>query len=641
MTISPSPAFRRRRLYDELISSLREDERLIVNGELVKNKIVELALNMDRKLLELLLSNDAIKDEFFSTLDNCFIFDKIKFQNFVTNKQFLPDSYTAFGIKIGLQSNATYLSESDDVVLAWPYKDCVLEGGQTKEDEKRNEIFWNETLAPDEIDVLLEPKVLTNFKKFDNDGEKEVDSISVDDNLIIKGNNLLVLHSLKRQLGNKVRLIYIDPPYNTGGEANIFTYNNNFNHSTWLTFMKNRLSIAKEFLRNDGFLVIAIDHNELLYLGVMADEIFGRGNRLGIISVMHHPAGKTNDRFFATTNEYMLVYAKDAGKAELGYFPMSEGTATKYKYEDRKSKYKLEPIMRKGETRNARKEDRPNQHYPVYVKSDLSRISLDYKDGFIEVWPIEDGRDWIWSFAPSTLEKKIKAGEIVVENDRTRQIPVIKVKKRINEYKGQKPRTTWNESKYNATVHGTNLLKELLGGIRFSYPKSLYSVKDVILDFFAGSGTTGHATISMNQEDGGNRKFILVEQLEEHASICRERIQAVLKNSNIDSSFISCELTQLNEKFLEQTLRAESKQSLNLILQQIQSRNFVSYQIKPESIIQVSSDLDALPLDDQKRFLLAILDKNQLYLNLSEMEDEDYEVAELDKSLNRQFYAES
>ena len=163
MTISPPPSFRRRRLYDELISSLHEDERLIVNGELVKNKIVELALNMDQKFLELLLRNDAIKDEFFSTLDSCFIFDKIKFQNFVTNKQFLPDSYTAFGIKIGLQSNATYLSESDYVVLAWPYKDCVLEGGQTKEDEKRNEIFWNETLAPDEIDVLLEPKVLTNF----------------------------------------------------------------------------------------------------------------------------------------------------------------------------------------------------------------------------------------------------------------------------------------------------------------------------------------------------------------------------------------------------------------------------------------------------------------------------------------------
>ena len=173
------------------------------------------------------------------------VFDKVAFQSFVSNKQFLPDSYTAFKNKIGLTANHEYLTESKEVVLAWPYKDCVLEGGQTKEDQKRNEIFWNETLAPDEIDRLFAPKALTNFKKYDKDGEQEVENINLGDNLIIKGNNLLALHSLKKQYAGKVKLIYIDPPYNTGSDG--FGYNDSFNHSTWLTFMRNRLGLLRSY----------------------------------------------------------------------------------------------------------------------------------------------------------------------------------------------------------------------------------------------------------------------------------------------------------------------------------------------------------------------------------------------------------
>src|SRR5690606_27565817 len=185
-------------LLEELKSTLEIDDRLVIDGKLNKNKIVEMALALDEELLSLLLKNDTIKKHFFKEVNGTLIFDKIEFQRFVSNKQFLPDSYTAFKNKIGLTANGEYLTESKEVELVWPYKDCVLEGGQTKEDQRRNEIFWNTTLAPDEIDRLLDHKVLTNYKKYDKDGVHEVKDISAKDNLIIKGNNLLAIHSLKK-----------------------------------------------------------------------------------------------------------------------------------------------------------------------------------------------------------------------------------------------------------------------------------------------------------------------------------------------------------------------------------------------------------------------------------------------------------
>lgn len=200
-------------LLDELTETLQNDERLVVDGKLAKNKIVELALKLDKDLLKLLLSNDRLKEHFFEEVEGTYVFDKYAFQRFISNKQFLPDSYTSFKNKIGLSANGEdYFVESNDVSLIWPYKDCVLEGGQTKEDSKRDEIFWNETLAPDQIDRLLDPKALTNFRKFDEDGDQMVDAFSDDDNYVIKGNNLLALHSLKEVYSGKVKQIYIDPP---------------------------------------------------------------------------------------------------------------------------------------------------------------------------------------------------------------------------------------------------------------------------------------------------------------------------------------------------------------------------------------------------------------------------------------------
>ena len=201
-------------LLNDLKELLKQDDRLMVEDELLKNKIIELALKLDENLIRLLLSHSRLRQHFFAEVDRVLVFDKQKFLQFVSNKAFLPDSYTAFKNKIGLTDDGgtTYLSRHRDVVLAWPYKDCVLEGGQTEEDAKRDEIFWNETLAPDDIDRLLDPKVLTNFRRIDANGDHPATEIAETDNLIIKGNNLLALHALTRRFGGKVKLIYIDPP---------------------------------------------------------------------------------------------------------------------------------------------------------------------------------------------------------------------------------------------------------------------------------------------------------------------------------------------------------------------------------------------------------------------------------------------
>lgn len=195
----------------ELENLLSQQEEFLVEGVLNKNKLSELARKYDAKLLNVLMKEEKIKNHFFTKIEEeILVFKKEVFLQFLNNKEFLPDSFTAYKTKIGLgNKDGSLLSENHDVVLNFPYKDCILEGGQTKEDAKRDEIFFNETLAPTEITRLLDNKVFTNFKRYDKDGVDEVKEIKNEDNLIIKGNNLVVLHNLKKRYAGKVKCIYI------------------------------------------------------------------------------------------------------------------------------------------------------------------------------------------------------------------------------------------------------------------------------------------------------------------------------------------------------------------------------------------------------------------------------------------------
>ena len=271
------------KLYETLEKQLKREPNYVTDsGELKKWVVINKAQNYDAELIGLLLDDKELKAKFFLDIKGVLVFNQSFFIQFLEQKNYLNDSYTAYKNKVGLTIDGKFLKQRNEVALVWPFKDCVLEGGQSREEDKREEIFFNETLAQDEITQLLEPKVLTNAKRYTSKGEKPLEKFNrnkngiITDNLIIKGNNLLGLHSLKEEFYGQVKLIYIDPPYNTGNDG--FNYNDRFNQSTWLTFMKNRLEVARQLLSEDGAIYVNLDFNQVHFAKVLMDEIFGNEN---------------------------------------------------------------------------------------------------------------------------------------------------------------------------------------------------------------------------------------------------------------------------------------------------------------------------------------------------------------------------
>ena len=300
-------------IFDNIANLLMTNKKYVSeDGELLKAKVYSDIMTMNKELLSLLLSDDKIKEKFFISIDGTLVFDKQKFAWVINSKEFLPDSYTSYTNKIGLTSDGDFISQKNDVVLDFPYKDCVLEGGQDKDDQKRKEIFYNETLAQDEIRRMLDPKVLTKAKRYTKDGVEEGITFNEDDNLIIKGNNLIALASLLKRYEGQVKCIYIDPPYNTKSDS--FGYNDNFNRSAWLTFMKNRLYFAKKLLAEDGAIYVQLDYHQVHYAKVLMDEIFGDENfereiiwRIGWIS-----GYKSADNNWIRNHDSILFYSKNS-----------------------------------------------------------------------------------------------------------------------------------------------------------------------------------------------------------------------------------------------------------------------------------------------------------------------------------------
>lgn len=634
-------------LNDKLVKILKKDKRLFTdNDEMLKNTVQELARKNDSELIKLLFFDKIIKKHFFFEVEKVLIFDKEKFIRFISNKQFLPNSYTAFKNKIGLTVGEEYLSESKEVVLVWPYKDCILEGGMTKEDQKRDEIFYNETLSPDDINRLLDAKVFTNFKRIDKKGEHKLDGFKRDkqgmikDNLIIKGNNLLALASLKKEFAGKVKLIYIDPPYNPDSAANTFSYNNSFNHTSWLSFMKNRIDQAKKLLANDGFYCVAIDHYEIFYLGVLCDEIFGRENRIGVIAVETNPGGRSDSEFFATSNEYFLIYAKDIVHAKINNLSLDQKELLVYNIEDNISKYKLVPLRRTGS--NSTPDKRPNLCFPIYYDVKQNKIYLEKKQGTTEIMPMGSKSIMhVWRWSKEKILKSINDIEI----KKSKNGYAVFVKDRIKFEK--KPKTLWYGPKYDASSHGTKLLQSFDLDGKFSYPKSLYLMKDIlkiltnkdsiVIDYHAGSGTTAHAVLELNKEDDGNRRFILCEQMEYVETVTKERIRKAFEN-NSDDAFVYMELAKWNEEWIEKIEKAKTGKELAKFWEEMKETAFLSYKVDPKAVDANAKDFADLNVVDQKKFLIECLDKNQLYVNLSEIEDKEYGVSKEDKKLNNEFY---
>ena len=639
-------------IYEDLIELLKQyDVLLAENGQLHKNKVRELGLKNDRKLIELLLSDPKFKKLFFSRVGDVTIFDKDKFIGLVYNKKFLLDSYTEYSQKIGLASEKEMLIKKQDVVLNWPYKDCMLEGGMTKEDKGRDEIFWNEIIAPEHITRLKSPKAFTNGKRIDAKGTKQLKDFrrgqdgTIKDNLIIKGNNLLALYSLRKEFVGKVKLVYIDPPYNTGGVSDTFTYNNSFNHSTWLTFMKNRLEEARALLRTDGFIVVAIDHCEVFYLGTLMDEVFDRGNRLGVISVLSNPRGRQFANFFAPSTEYMLVYARSRKDADFNQIIIDQNKKEKFDQQDENGFFTYNSFLRKANIENKLRNERDRYCYPIYVSTDLKEITTEYKNGFHEILPKLGDREYCWSIQKDSFKKDLETKReeyAAIRSDGG----IIQIYKK---YRAQQMFLThWFDKKYNATFFGTRLLERMLGRKTVSYVKSLYTLidvlkimtseRDIVIDFFAGSGTTAHAALDLNKEDGGSRQFILVEQLDMHVDTCLERIEKVISNENLDSSFVSVELAEWNQKWVKEIKQAKTAKEIQSLWEKIKTHSFLSYKVDVKEVDKNAKEFSDLSIENKKKFLLDCLDANHLYINYSEIDDEDYGMKEVDKQLSRSFY---
>lgn len=329
-------------LFDTLKNILSEDKRFITEkGEILRNAVYEAGMKMDKSLLKMLLSNAATKEKFFQEVEldgnKTLVFDKVGFGWVVSNKEFLPDSYTRYKNKIGLvDGNDQYISNSNDVELVFPYKDCVLVGGQTKDDQKRNEIFFNKTLAPDEVNRLLAPKVLVNAKRYTKDGVEQIAEFKDSDNLIIKGNNLLALESLLTRFEGQVKCIYIDPPYyfKAKKSEDTFAYNSNFKFSSWLTFMKNRLKIAYKLLQQDGALFVQISDDGVGEMHCLLKDIFGVENFINKITVKtKSPSGfaSVNPGVFETA-EYILSFAKNKKKWKYNTQYVESGYDINYKF---------------------------------------------------------------------------------------------------------------------------------------------------------------------------------------------------------------------------------------------------------------------------------------------------------------------
>lgn len=657
-----------------IIKILKQDERLwnVDNTELNQTLLLDLVDKIDEKIIELLLQEKSIREKFFVKIKDVLVFKTNDFKFFMEENK-VDNSYTQYKNQIGLTDGKRFLKDTNDVVLNFPYKDCVLEGGQSTEEgtdtyfeysdktekyiekkTKRKEIFFNQVLAKDEIDRLFDEKALVNWKRFTKDGEEEVKEIKRDEdgtikeNLIIKGNNLLTLHSLKKQFVGKVKLIYIDPPFNTGGNAETFTYNNSFKHSTWLTFMRNRLVVGKELLRQDGFIAIAIDHFELFYLGTLTDEIFGRDNRLGIITVVHKPEGRQFANFFSPSNEFMLVYSKDKSIAKFENAILKKKKEKEFDLEDNKGKYKLKNFIRLTDGKYSLRKNKPDGFYPIFVSKNLKHFELEHKKNYEKALPITyKGVERVWKTSGKTFLEKVKKDEIVAEKENEKIILYEKLRA------SQVFTTHWIKKEYHSYHFGTKLLEEILGRKAFSFPKSLYTVldtlkimtsdDDIILDFHSGSGTTGHATLALNKEECGNRRFILVEQLDEHIEICKERIQKVLEQENIDDSFIYFELAKWNEKAKEKILACKSLKELEKLFDILYEKYFLNYNLKIQEFkekVSKEENFKNLTLEEQKRMFLTMLDLNQMYVQKTEMADKRFGISKENQKMTKNFYNE-
>ena len=568
------------------------------NKNLKINVIKDCADNGNAKLLEPLLKNPQTKKAFFTPILDSFVFNTAKFKEFLEYSS-ACNSYSKYlGQKIGLYMGDSSLLDRNEVVLNFPFKDCVLEGGQRKEDgldtyyeynekkgeyeekqSKRREVFYNEVLAQDEIDSLFSPKAFCNAKRYEKSSHSELVSEStctklnrdaelnkkrglsedtITDNLIIKGNNLLALHSLKKEFAGKVKLIYIDPPFNTGKDD--FKYNDNFNHSTWLTFMRNRLEIAKDLLSEKGSIFLHLDFHESHYMKILMDEVFGRENfRNNIVWCYTGPSGSTN--FLPRKHDDILYYSKTEN-----------------------NEYHIQYIKHKSGVHNSGQVF-GNTDTDENFKAEAEAQGKKLEDFWLDIYSTDRYRSEMLNFV------------------------------------GQKPEA---------------LIERILSiGT---------SESDIVLDYHLGSGTTAAVAHKMN------RQYIGIEQLDYGENDSVVRLQNVINGDQTGisksvnwqggGSFVYLELAKNNEKALEQISACKSLEELTELFDELCSKYFLHYNVRVKEFRKEieSERFRQLNLKQQKEMFSRMLDLNQLYVITDDRHDKNTGLTEDGIAITEDFY---
>ncbi len=584
-----------------------------------KERLETLIIEHDEKLLIFMLENEnanGYKKHFFKTIANSLVFnEKALLECLETRK--LENSFTRFKNQIGLFSQERPIKSSELVVLNFPFKDNVLLGNAKDNNTKSNELFYHEILHKNEIDTLLSKKVLCRFEMH---GQGDLENALKDENTnyLIKGNNLIALHSLKKKFAKKVKCIYIDPPYNTGNDS--FNYNDNFNHSSWLVFMKNRLEAAREFLSDDGVIFVQCDDNEQAYLKVLMDEVFGRENFVGCISWKQFHSVKNDAANFSKNIEYILCYCKNFSKNLISNEPFDKSNL--YKLKDENGFYKLDP---------------------VWAKSGNNFSPYTFLNG--KTWSPPSGT--FWRYSTGTL-KDMEQNNRIVFNGKN---PM--AKRYLSEVaEGRKSSTFWDGSEVGYNLNGDAEIKQLFNGNKvFNNPKPEALISrileistqenDLVLDFFAGSGTTCAVAHKMK------RRYIGIEQMDYIETITKERLKKVIEgeqggiSKKCDfkggGSFVYAELKEVNSGIKKQILNAKSADECLKIFNDLNARVLKRADCKIDEID--SEEFHNLDLNEQKRICCASLDSNEDYLNLGDIDEDAWEIDEITKKYNEIFYS--
>ena len=525
-------------------------------------------------------------------------------------------------------------------------------GEKVSVDKERYSLNWNgkqdSKLTSQEVSTSTLRPSKTEGKKFDETK-----------NIYIEGDNLEVIKLLEKSYYGKIDTIYIDPPYNTGndiiykndysvdldyykkitGQKNnediILTTNTESNgkyHSNWLSMMYPRLLLARKLLTDDGIICLAIDSNELHSLALLCDEVFGRHNRIGMITVVSKPEGRNQEKFFATSTEYALFYAKNKINCNFNSVILDDEIKKTFDRQDSKGKYRLNNYIRLGGGNDNLRINKPNFYYPIYISKNLAKISLEeIPDAYIK-YPHTISQERTWKTKKETFQERLELGEILAEFDAKGEIQVYE---KYREDKGQLIKTHWIDKKYNFIVNGTNILEELMGGKTFDFPKSLYYVKDIlsiiakkdgyILDFFSGSATTAQAVMQLNGEDGGKRKYIMVQL----PILVEEKTDAYKAGYKNICEIGKERIRRAGEKIkLDETLSLENREKLDIGFKvfKLDSSNIKEWDSETEELEQSLFDsIENIKQDrDSQDVLYEILLKYGLDLNVSIKENHSF-----------------